>query len=313
MALDLLDAPLRVTWDLHGPAGPMEETAARIVCDRLTSAGVFFVFLEQRPLAHRAYTALLERLQAGGCRTTVLCRGELDELEALESSPLPDEVLLDAEPFAGPQGIDAGVLSVTLDRLRAAGCEPGLAFVPAAGNLEFLPGLADLCRALGVGRFKLPNLRIGGNLTPPADGLPLRPGDIAGLREGLGERAGEFGRGLQLEVHDLFLWEVLFPEGGGERSEYGGCQAGNSLGYVDAAGTLFPCTSWPEAIGSLLAASLTDLWASEKRIGIRERISAIPAGCVGCRDLSVCSGGCRGMALCGYGNQERDPGCAGRR
>jgi GeoRSP system SPASM domain protein len=252
-------------------------------------------------------------LKAGGCRTTVLCQGGRDELEALESSALPDEVLLDAGPFTGGQGIDAGALAETLDRLRAAGCDPGLAFVPAAGKLEFLPGLADLCRALGISRFKLPNLRIDDSLTPPAGGAPLRPGDIVALRESLGNLAGQLGRGLHLEVHDLFLWEVLFPEGGGERSEYGGCQAGNSLGYVNAAGTLFPCTSWPEAIGSLLTVPLTDLWACKKRYGIRERIRATPAGCVGCRDLPVCFGGCRGLALCGYGNQGRDPGCAGPR
>ncbi|GAB6082003.1 hypothetical protein JCM30471_09170 [Desulfuromonas carbonis] len=141
----------------------------------------------------------------------------------------------------------------------------------------------------------------------------MPPVALREFQSSIAAAGSDLGRGLALEVHDLFLWEILFPGGGGERSEYGGCQAGNSVGYVDASGDLYPCSSWPRLIGSLLEHSLDELWHSAQRLAIREQIATVPAGCRGCRDYPVCFGGCRGLAETFAHGTERDPACDGPR
>ena len=98
-----------------------------------------------------------------------------------------------------------------------------------------------------------------------------------------------------MEIHDRFLWEIMTPELEQARSEYGGCQAGNSLGHVDAVGNVYACAAWPEAFGSLRDVSLDELWRSPERLAIRQKITEMPTGCLGCRDYALCLGGCRGL------------------
>jgi len=312
MSLDLLDAPLRLTWDLHGAADPVPMDIAREVARKLAAAGVFFVFLEEEPLAHPGFAELLALLRDGHCRVTAICRGTEIELAAAGNGPLPDDLLLDAGRFAAQGAVDKPALLAALRTLRNAGADPGLLLVPNTANLHSLPVLADFCRDQGVGRFKLPNVPIDANFGRSCE-PPLDPAALREFRSSLAAAGADLGRGLALEVHDLFLWEILFPEGGGERSEYGGCQAGNSVGYVDAAGDLYPCSSWPRRIGSLLEHSLDDLWHSAERFAIRDRIAAVPAGCRGCRDYPVCFGACRGLAEAFAAGAERDPACSGPR
>lgn len=312
MTLDLLDAPLRVTWDLHGPEGPAADAALAAVGRALVDAGVFFVFLERQPLRHPRLDRILEQLAAGGCRVTAVCEGSPAELDTLSQGLPLAEVLLDAGVFV-PAGGGLEGLARAVDSCRSLAVEPGLMLVPDAGNLEYIQRLADFCRELGLERFKLPNLRNDASLEPGNSAVPLGPGDLERFRCLLGGQPEGLARDLALEVHDLFLWELIFPDGGGSRSEYGGCQAGNSLAHVDARGDLFPCTSWPERLGSLLQESLGDLWASPQRLALRDRIGKTPEGCLGCRDLPVCFGGCRGLSASGFGREGRDPGCSGPR
>ena len=54
MGLDLLDAPVRLTWDLHGPGQPLAEREMLAIARQIGDGGIFFVTLEERPLLHTA-------------------------------------------------------------------------------------------------------------------------------------------------------------------------------------------------------------------------------------------------------------------
>jgi radical SAM protein with 4Fe4S-binding SPASM domain len=313
MTLDLLDTPLRATWDLHDAAGrPARFVAA--VAGALSEGGVFFVTLDKHPLSHPQIAPVLQVLADGGCRTLVICGGDDDELRILEG-PLPIGALfLDAAFFIGSGKLNLDRLGAVLARLRDRGFDPSLLLTPLRGNIRFLPELLTFCQERGVGKFKLPNIGIDANFCHFLRDELLSPEDLSPLKKSVGDDPRALRRGIALEIHDLFLWEILFSGGEEGRSEYGGCQAGNSLAHVDAEGMLHPCSSWPSPLGSLVESSLAELWQSSQRMAVRAEIAATPAGCAGCRDYPLCFGGCRGLARTLTGTPDgRDPLCRGIR
>ena len=296
MSLDLLDTPVRLTWDLHGPGEPLAAAQMLEVAGRIAAGGVFFVSLEERPLAHPAISELLAELAAGGCQVQAICAGSAPELAALDSGPLPLAALqLDVAAFVTDGLLDAAGVRATLERVRRSGFEVAVQLTPLRSNLHVIPRLLALCRECGVGRFKLPNARIGATFRsiPPAE-LPRWP-DLEAFRAEWSRQAADFAGTPRLEIHDRFLWEIMTPGSDQARSEYGGCQAANSLGHVDATGTVYACAAWPEALGSLRCATLDEIWQSPRRLAVRKRIGQVPAGCHDCRDYLACLGGCRGL------------------
>ncbi|BCR05338.1 GeoRSP system SPASM domain protein [Desulfuromonas versatilis] len=295
--MDLLDTPLRVTWELHGTreSTPAEEPLR--IAERLCAAGVFFVTLEERPLAHPRIHEILQVLSHGGVRILLVFTGSAAEVAGLVPGLPLDALLLDAGAILSGNGENFSDLARVVEQARENGYQPALQMTPHRGNLHLLLPLLEFGRDLGVGRIKLPNTRIGDRFSPSAAaGIP-GPDELEKLRRLLGPDPENHRRGVNLEVHDLFIWELLFPRGEqGGRSEYGGCQAANSLGHVDAEGHLLPCSSWPEKLGSLHQHSLEELWSSPKRLQIRQEIAEVPQGCRGCRDYPLCLGGCRGLA-----------------
>ncbi len=313
--MDLLDTPLRVTWELHRPQDVVPSAEALRIAERLTDAGVFFVTLEERPLCHPRIGDILAALGRGGCRSLLVCAGSDEELAGLGPGLPLDSLLLDAGVILAQNAEDFRSLERIVGLAREMGYEPALQMTPDRNNLHLILPLLEFGRDRQLGKIKLPNTRIGASFSlSAADGLP-RPADLERLRELIGRDPDQLREGLNLEVHDLFIWELLFPQRGeGGRSEYGGCQAANSLGHIDADGNLFPCSSWPEQLGSLLSHSLEDLWALPRRLQIRNEIAAVPKGCCGCRDYPLCLGGCRGLArFFNQGGGGRDLMCRGPR
>lgn len=314
MAVDLLDAPLRVSWDICSAEKRLSEEQLQTVAQRLLDAGVFFVSLENTPLTHQAIIPLLDQLTTGGSQVSVVLRGEPEELALLDKIPASVTMYLDCAAAICNGHLDSAGLKQILTRLRTAQRDPSLRWMPRHNELPMLLDLLNFCAVESVRCFKLPNQKISANSeSNSAFQLPdchdLE--QLARLIEssGLPEISN-----LQLEVHDLFLWELLQPLSGGQRSEYGGCQAANSLGHVDVSGGLWPCSSWPEPLGSLLTESLLDLWQAPRRLKIREQISQVPSGCDGCRDYQVCFGGCRGLSsFCRDDGLKRDLLCSARR
>src|SRR5512133_2274863 len=184
MPIDLLDTPLRVTWDLSGPDGFTPEATALTIADRLVEAGVFFVTLDRRPLAHPAIHSILARLKSGGGRTQAIFTGSAEEWRGIESQACSCELLVDAGAYlATGEEAEFAALVECVARLRHQGQEPALTFVPDRDRLLLLPRLLTLCRSAGIGKIKLPNTRIDASfeVNKPLEILP-RPEDLERLR-----------------------------------------------------------------------------------------------------------------------------------
>ena len=313
MSLDQLDAPLRMTWDLCRDGEPvLAGDEALRVAERLVEAGLFYLLLDAQPLLHPQIAALVDKLAATGCRISLVLGRDPREFERLSEISADIDLLVDAAPWLDdpfdPQSLEAFLIRVK-NRIAA----PALLWMPRQGRLHLLPELFALCRRQALPRFKLPNYKIGANSGSVEAAGILQQKDLAELAALLKEHPADLGA-TALEVHDLFLWELLFPAGGGERSEYGGCQAGNSLGHIAANGELWPCSSWPLPLGSLLREDLHSLWDTPARHAVRAEVAADPADCNGCRDLPICYGGCRGLArTLRRDGDRRDLLCAGPR
>jgi GeoRSP system SPASM domain protein len=314
MTIAQLDTPLRATWELHDPTGEISPQA-ELVAEKLVAAGLFFVTLVARPLAHPAIAGILTTLRSGGIQVQATFVGSEKEWQGLAAlEPLP-EIAIDANAFlARGDDLEWESLRQILERLRKVGAKPALWMVPDRERLPLLPQLCDFCRRHGVTRIKLPNTPVDASFSAhQARSLPT-PVQLAALRAVIIDPVA-LRSGLTLEVHDLFLWEILFPgERENGRSEYGGCQAANSLAHIAANGMVHPCSSWPYALGSLLEQDFAVIWQQGARAVIQEKITALPAGCAGCGDYEQCFGGCRGLVeTLGSAADGRDLLCAGRR
>lgn len=314
MTIDLLDTPLRMTWDLHGKLGTLGTEEVRRIADELSAAGVFFVTLEERPLLHPGIREILNILTVGGCQPLLVCDGLAEEFSRLPEVQWAGGLFLNARTFFKAGRPDLTALSRAVDSLRRMGFDPALLLTPLRDNIHAVPDLLEFCRLSGIGKFKLPNVKIGDSFRPSMRTALLRPKDLEKFKSLLGDDPDALRGEVALEVHDLFLWELLLPGHADGRSEYGGCQAGNSLGHIDEAGFLYPCSSFPVKLGSLLHNSLEELWQVPGRFQIRDGVGAVPQGCSGCRDYPICFGGCRGLAS--FLSREaggRDPLCSGPR
>jgi len=295
MTLGSLENPIRVTWDLFGSGYAAADETVTTVLQRLIEARPFFVLLEEQPLLHPQIFKIAAQLSAHGCGLTLMLDGTPDEIFVLSDHSLHGaELLLRAEPFCTDGQPDEQAIENVIREVRDAGFNPGLSLVPGRNNIEFLLSLYELCCNLELPRFKLPNVRIDNNFQALSD-RALRPDDLENFRQEISAKGQEKGA-CQLEIHDLFLWELLAPERSESRSEYGGCQAGNSLAHIRFDGAVWPCITWPSRLGSLLDSSFATIWASAKRAGIRRAVAAEPAGCSGCQDYGICFGGCRGLS-----------------
>lgn len=324
--LDLLDTPVRLTWDFPAVVSGNRVTGQAgvrlsAVAERVADGGVFIVTLQGRPLLHPALGDVLGVL-AGGCQVLITCHGGSEELVRFAQLPRAGyQLLLDVSGFVDvDRGVDTDRLRAVVHELREQGCEPVFSLTPLRKNLCYIPDLLRFCSEYQVPKFRLPNAHIGDSFHAySAADLP-RWQDLDNFRECWLEFMKEPCRLPAMEIHDLFLWEIMTPdehESGGQaqnRSEYGGCQAGNSLGHIDLQGVVHPCAAWPQPLGQLPGQSLADIWAGRERLAVREHIAGTPDGCRDCSDLDSCFGGCRGLAFhLNRAGGERDLMCSGPR
>jgi GeoRSP system SPASM domain protein len=314
--LDLLDTPLRLSWDLPAPADCADGQELRQTAEAIAAGGVFLVSLLGRPLLHASLGLVLESL--AGRSLQLVCAGSEGELRALERLRLPRagvQLLLDVGAFLDSVGsCDRAAFTAAIEALRGQGCEPLPVLTPTRHNLNKIGELIAFCAEFGLAGFKLSNAHIDDSVD--AAGAELLPcaADLESFRKAWQRDAAGLSPLPALEIHDLFLWQIMTPGEQQNRSEYEGCQAGNSLGHVDRNGVVHPCAAWPQPLGDLRHSSLADIWSDRGRHAVRAAIAQVPSGCAGCRDLAICHGGCRGLSrLFNRAAGERDLLCSGRR
>jgi len=285
------------------------------VAERVADGGVFFVTLQGRPLLHPALGDVLGGLVVG-CQVLITCHGGSEELVRFAQLPRAGyQLLLDVSGFIdAEQGVNTDRLLAVVHELRQQACEPVLSLTPLRQNLCYIPDLLRFCSEYRIPEFRLPNAHIGDSFHAySAADLP-RWQDLDNFRECWLEFMKDPCRLPAMEIHDLFLWEIMTPGQEKTRSEYGGCQAGNSLGHIDHLGVVHPCAAWPQPLGQLPGQSLADIWAGRERLAVREHIAGTPDGCRDCSDLDICFGGCRGLAFhLNRSGGERDLMCSGPR
>lgn len=315
MSMDLLDTPVRLTWDISTDTSALEGARLVEVAEAIVEGGAFFVTLQGQPLRHPALGDILGVLE-GACQLMISCSGYNDELEHLNLlTPSGCQLLLDVSRFINTDhGLNEPSLQEALQALRDAGHEPLLCLTPLRNNLSNIPDLLRFCASRKVAKFKLPNAHIGDSFDQYSpDDLP-RWQDLERFRRMWTEFTAESVSMPALEIHDLFLWEIMTPGQEQVRSEYGGCQAGNSLAHIDCAGIVHPCAAWPQPLGQLPAETLLEIWAGKERTTVREQVGNTPSGCHNCNDVDICFGGCRGLSL--HLNKDeggRDLMCSGPR
>jgi GeoRSP system SPASM domain protein len=290
--------PIRIRWDIdsQGRVGPVHQVALRI----REIEPLFVELSAEGPVALPFLPSIVDSLSGGFTRISLTIGLFPGAAEAAAALPGVETAWRIASPddFAR---LPPGAASVS--------------FIPDGAGIERLPRLLESFSRSGARTLHLPNVNAvhalaGSRRVPfplPAQYSAFESSPVVS-RIDLGDRS--------LVVHDYFLWRVLagrFPGAVGERLEFGGCQAGGALGYVDPVGDLYPCDALPVRIGSLAGeATFQELWDSRIRLALADSIRATPAGCEGCEALPSCRAGCRGMAQAATGTLDApDPACPG--
>ncbi|PLY04449.1 MAG: hypothetical protein C0624_05770 [Desulfuromonas sp.] len=304
-----LDTPLRLSWSLSADGDTLDAAALLKVAHHIGEAGVMFVSLHGDPLRHPSIDELLECLAEHGCQVTLV----VPDAHRLRADLPIHALALDLAPWFRADCLDEQGLAACLEQVRDKGFELLLWLAVMKQHLFEITTVLEFCRRIGVAKIKLSNLPIDANFGRIDAGVVPRPADLQQVEKTLRRAVSELQGTVALEVHDRFLWELL-ADGDAKLSEYGGCQAANSLAHVDALGQVHPCSSWLLPLGDLCTTSFEEIWAAPLRQQVRDDINAVPEGCVGCRDYHECFAGCRGLSACfDFANQGRDPLCAGRR
>ncbi len=154
-------------------------------------------------------------------------------------------------------------------------------------NVHEMPDMPRFVREV------LDNERFSMNLLVPTGSAVVHPDLIVRYSE-IGGWLGKIQ--AQSKTHDVeFLWYsptpmCMFnpiPAGLGNH----GCSACDGLISVAPNGSVIPCASYDDEVGSLLDNDLVDVWNSNKAKGYRDKALAHPQ-CRECSQFDICNGAC---------------------
>ena len=295
-------APLRVYWHL-APAGSggLDEARALDTAKELAALRVFFITLRPVGGPRADLPALASALKSGGVHVTV---------SVCDSSSVPAWELLGDVDSVDLCPEDEASLSLLIDTLAQLPSKKpvSVSIVPRRGGTARMACIISAALAAGIREFHLPNPDV---VTDPGGACEyvLRESDRAEFKAALEGLLQPYGSEVKLSVHDLFLHGSLDLPGLGAPVEYAGCQGGVAVGFIDGHGMVYPCASWPVALGDLRDAGFREIWSAPLRASLRDAVALPPEECEGCQQAVSCKGGCRGMAFALTGRHGRDPGC----
>ena len=86
------------------------------------------------------------------------------------------------------------------------------------------------------------------------------------------------------------------------------CDAGLNQLVIDPEGNIKPCVCLNQKLGNILNDDLKEVWRKHKFLKDIRKLKYLPEGCVTCKYLSLCRGGCRASAFGYFGKlNAKDP------
>ncbi|MDA8169045.1 MAG: GeoRSP system SPASM domain protein [Nitrospiraceae bacterium] len=282
MNLSELTSPIRVYWDLAGWApGP---ALRQKICEEIAEAKILFLGLSTFDAGPVPSCAdIIGRLKDRNIALSLTVPpGSFPSASAMRAAPAVKAVLIQSSSLddvrASVEAIkkDGGFVSLS-----------GISFEVKRGNYRDIPGLVSFCLDSGVRSLVFPIQRLcGGEEVFYLDEKE---------REGLGHKLRGIGRrGLQVTIHDPFLWLVFYP---GTDYHEGSCQAANSMLYISPDCRVYPCPAMPLELGDLKKTTLMEIIHSEEKKELRKALHNPPGQCAPCVQAGKCHGGCRGRAF----------------
>lgn len=174
----------------------------------------------------------------------------------------------------------------------AGGVQPGItvgvSITVDNDNWRELPMIVSQCREAGIERLVLPMQRLCSGEAP----FYITAAEQDELSSELAAAGGA--AGLNVTIHDPFLWRAFHPE---MPFPQAGCQAANTMIYIDSTGSAYPCPTLPLLLGNVLDTGLKAIIASPEKKSLRRLLLQAPTDCGNCEEIKVCRGGCRGRGL----------------
>lgn len=297
MTIPELATPFRLYWD------PVPEPAVHpdyaALCQEIVALKFLAVDVTDTGSAISTVTRrILASLADAPLRLTVTVSCEAFAGFCREQVPCSNRVTLLVQAHSLAELAD---IAAHLSRQRT-GRQIGISWPLGETAATDLPKVAAICAGYGITQLVIPMQRLAygrAPFIPDRKMLAQLADNLAGIHSLTQVNA---------TIHDPFLWRAFhkdspFPEGR--------CQAANTMVFLAADGTVYPCPEMPVALGSVLHDSLSMIVRGEKRREVRRRLRELPAECRCCAAADACFGGCRGRGLAVTGGWDGpDPGCS---
>ncbi len=297
MNLKELSFPLRIYWD-PTPAPSGTEFDFKEICEEIVELGVFGLsLLNVGGVLSNVCLNILEELknQNISVALTASCSAVDTSTLGLLSGLKIGELLIDV---SGEEDLAS---AAEIIRHRTNGnMTLGISFSRGKGNYQGLPHVLSFCLENDIDRLVFPMHRF-----PAEKGSSyITPEERGALSAKLQEIEM---RNMKLTVHDPFLWRTFYP---GVAFPGSGCQAANTMAYISPDARVLPCPSMPVELGDLRESALKTVLSSDYKKSVRKDLLEPPEECLGCGELKLCFGGCRGRTFAMTGSlSRRDPAC----
>ena len=297
MNLKELSFPLEIYWDLT-PAPRESAPDFKKICDDIAGIKVFGLSLtDAGDTLSNSCVEILERLKKENISITLtVSRSVLNASTiGLLSHLKVNELLVDSSAED-----DFLSLAEVVQWHKKGNMTMGISFNVGKENYPILPRVVSFCLDNDINHLVFPMQRLTARREPSYV--------TRGEREALSVKLQEMKTdGMKLTIHDPFLWKVFCPTAAFPGA---GCQAANTMAYISPEAGVYPCPSMPIAIGDLKESTLKAVLSSDNKKRVRKGLLGPPGECLGCGELKLCFGGCRGRTFVLTGSLDRrDPAC----
>jgi GeoRSP system SPASM domain protein len=296
MNLDNIKVPIIVYWDIS-PLFPINQNDIQRICEELLANKIFVLnILDSSPHLSRESSMILKKLRDENINITLtLNYSALNILDLKSFMPALKKILIQIE------SIDQ--IALISDKIQSKKPEtPSIEISYAITETTYknIPDILKLCIETDINNIHFPIQRVSGEQNVfwlDKEKNRWLSKEIKHLQT----------NGLNINVHDPFLWEIFNKKINQNKS---GCQGGNTMVYISGNLDVTPCPLLPIILGNLKSETLTGVFSADKKQQIRKQLSIPPQECGNCDRVNNCIGGCRGRTYLIYRTlNKRDPAC----